>query len=480
VVVAGLGNGFLFFSAAISIQVQFTRHRSLATALATCGVSLAMFVFPPLARCLTTLYGWRGCVLNLGGLYLNGVVTAHLMADRETTARCMTCPPRAAPTPVTATATAKELPAPPTPRKPMTLRLPMDEHLNVCEDDLLIKSSPNICGQPFFKSTASVVHSESPPRNASETSHAPNKKSSHAPSGQNYVEDLGQKADIHESADEGDRYSKASYQKQQAEAVRTRPVAAMGLPAVYISRDESSMQISPAEEEHADTRSSSNSSVQTCASNWQCIAGSQTSMQQHSKVTVVPSAVPMFLSPLPCREECREVRREVRQEGGRQGYQRARYDSGNYTQSLPAIHVTAPVKVSSSNGTSPNGTSPNGITPTRSHVDTSDISPLPPSPSPSAQLPDCSVPVGEMDGAQSLSKEGFTMLKSSLLTLRDFLLESTDFSLLIEVRFMMFLIGSILNIFGYLVPVLFLPIRATSVLGEQPLRTHYHPFLCLT
>ena len=67
----------------------------------------------------------------------------------------------------------------------------------------------------------------------------------------------------------------------------------------------------------------------------------------------------------------------------------------------------------------------------------------------------------------SVSKHSITAIKKLLKASSVFLLEAFDFSLLREVNFLMFLLGSVLNMFGYLIPVLFLPLRCAQTLGKS-------------
>ncbi|XP_074647586.1 monocarboxylate transporter 9-like [Tubulanus polymorphus] len=68
---AGLGSGLLCTPLIAYITYRFRRLRSLANGVVLAGYSAGGFVFTFIINALLLEYGWRGCVLILGGLSLN-------------------------------------------------------------------------------------------------------------------------------------------------------------------------------------------------------------------------------------------------------------------------------------------------------------------------------------------------------------------------------------------------------------------------
>ncbi len=58
----------------VMIGHYFNKHRALATGIASCGSGVGTFVFNPMTLSLIDIYGWKGCMLILSGIVLNGVV----------------------------------------------------------------------------------------------------------------------------------------------------------------------------------------------------------------------------------------------------------------------------------------------------------------------------------------------------------------------------------------------------------------------
>lgn len=57
----------------VIIHYYFDKKRSVASALSTSGMGLAMFVISPLVRLSLDFYGWRGTILLASAAALNGV-----------------------------------------------------------------------------------------------------------------------------------------------------------------------------------------------------------------------------------------------------------------------------------------------------------------------------------------------------------------------------------------------------------------------
>ena len=66
----------MYLCAYVMIGHYFDKKRALATGIATCGSGVGTFVFAPLTVFLLKQFGWKGTMLILGGITLNGVVCA--------------------------------------------------------------------------------------------------------------------------------------------------------------------------------------------------------------------------------------------------------------------------------------------------------------------------------------------------------------------------------------------------------------------
>ncbi|UYV61903.1 hypothetical protein LAZ67_1007028 [Cordylochernes scorpioides] len=71
---AGIGFGFIYLPAIVTVGYYFERRRALATGIAVCGSGVGTFILAPLVQYLLGLYGWRGSLLVLGGLSLHCAV----------------------------------------------------------------------------------------------------------------------------------------------------------------------------------------------------------------------------------------------------------------------------------------------------------------------------------------------------------------------------------------------------------------------
>ena len=68
----------MYLCAYVMIGHYFEKHRALATGLASCGSGIGTFVFAPLSVLLIHTYAWKGGMLIISGVVLNGVVYAML------------------------------------------------------------------------------------------------------------------------------------------------------------------------------------------------------------------------------------------------------------------------------------------------------------------------------------------------------------------------------------------------------------------
>src|SRR5947208_1143285 len=86
-VIVGFAAGSLYTPMTATTTRWFTRHRSLAVALVSAGLSLGSATAAPLARWLITSYDWRTAMLVLGvlaGLALQAVAVSLYLFTRET------------------------------------------------------------------------------------------------------------------------------------------------------------------------------------------------------------------------------------------------------------------------------------------------------------------------------------------------------------------------------------------------------------
>lgn len=58
------------------VGLYFDRKRAFATGIAVCGSGIGTLVFAPLAQILIDEYGWKGMIIIMGALMLNGFVCA--------------------------------------------------------------------------------------------------------------------------------------------------------------------------------------------------------------------------------------------------------------------------------------------------------------------------------------------------------------------------------------------------------------------
>lgn len=82
-VIAGLGLGLCYVTAVVSIAYWFDKKRALATGLGASGTGLGTFVYAPMTQYFIEEYGWRGTVLLLAGTFFNMCVCGAVMRDPD-------------------------------------------------------------------------------------------------------------------------------------------------------------------------------------------------------------------------------------------------------------------------------------------------------------------------------------------------------------------------------------------------------------
>ena len=70
----GVGFGLMYLSAYVMIGHYFEKYRALATGIASCGSGIGTFIFAPLSVLLINSFAWKGAILIISGIVLNGVV----------------------------------------------------------------------------------------------------------------------------------------------------------------------------------------------------------------------------------------------------------------------------------------------------------------------------------------------------------------------------------------------------------------------
>jgi MFS family permease len=86
-VLVGLAAGSLYTPMAATTTRWFTRHRTLAVALVSAGLSFGSTLMAPLARWLITSYDWRTAMLVMGDLVWLVVIPAALLVRNPPAAR---------------------------------------------------------------------------------------------------------------------------------------------------------------------------------------------------------------------------------------------------------------------------------------------------------------------------------------------------------------------------------------------------------
>src|SRR5262245_44566486 len=78
-IIVGVASGSFYAPMTATTTRWFTRHRSLAVALVSAGLSLGSTVMAPLARWMITAYDWRTAMLVIGDLVWLGVIPVALL-----------------------------------------------------------------------------------------------------------------------------------------------------------------------------------------------------------------------------------------------------------------------------------------------------------------------------------------------------------------------------------------------------------------
>lgn len=68
-----------YVSFVVIVQQWFDKKRPIASGFSLTGFSVAVFSLPPLTQILLDIYGWRGCLMLMSGVYLNGIAMAALL-----------------------------------------------------------------------------------------------------------------------------------------------------------------------------------------------------------------------------------------------------------------------------------------------------------------------------------------------------------------------------------------------------------------
>ena len=81
--IAGTGRGMAFCSSMSILSRHFSKYSKVAYGISTAGVGFSALVWPPLLMAFEALYGWRGAILMMAGLYGQTVVTSSLFRPVE-------------------------------------------------------------------------------------------------------------------------------------------------------------------------------------------------------------------------------------------------------------------------------------------------------------------------------------------------------------------------------------------------------------
>ncbi|XP_014662716.1 PREDICTED: monocarboxylate transporter 13-like [Priapulus caudatus] len=86
-VMAGIGFGFMYLPAIVSVGYYFETKRALATGVGVSGSGIGTFVMAPLSKYLITAYDWKGATLIVAAIVLHGIICGALMRPLEVTPR---------------------------------------------------------------------------------------------------------------------------------------------------------------------------------------------------------------------------------------------------------------------------------------------------------------------------------------------------------------------------------------------------------
>lgn len=82
-VLGGVGRSFAYTPALIIVGYYFNKRRGLAVGLATSGVGLGCFVFPPAIEIMFNTYGFSGTFIVLAAVIANFFVCGALFRPLE-------------------------------------------------------------------------------------------------------------------------------------------------------------------------------------------------------------------------------------------------------------------------------------------------------------------------------------------------------------------------------------------------------------
>lgn len=82
-VLSGIGLGFAYVTAVVSIAFWFEKKRNFAIGIGASGTGLGTFMYAPFTQWLIENLGWRGATLILAGTMLNICVSTQVVDVRE-------------------------------------------------------------------------------------------------------------------------------------------------------------------------------------------------------------------------------------------------------------------------------------------------------------------------------------------------------------------------------------------------------------
>lgn len=89
-ILSGLGVGLAWSSTFVALNSYFSKYRGQAIGMSMVGTAIGFMVMPQAVQLLLTYYDFRGAVLILGGVALNGVVGASLLQPIKWHQKCET------------------------------------------------------------------------------------------------------------------------------------------------------------------------------------------------------------------------------------------------------------------------------------------------------------------------------------------------------------------------------------------------------
>lgn len=75
----GIGSGLVLVPSVVIVQQYFTRRRVSAASIASSGLGLGTLTMGPVLQLLNHILGWRGALLCLAGVHVQGIVFAALL-----------------------------------------------------------------------------------------------------------------------------------------------------------------------------------------------------------------------------------------------------------------------------------------------------------------------------------------------------------------------------------------------------------------